>query len=75
MSYSSKEDSSQIEFAGGVWLFQGPKGERPERPKVIRAVAVLMAFLKNSVFFMLFCDLGKEATSEKHGVGTIAHPL
>ena len=36
---------------------------------------MLMAFLKNTCFFTFCCDLGKEATSEKHGVGTIADPL
>ena len=36
---------------------------------------MLVAFLKNTVFSTLCCDLGKEATSEKHGVGTMADPL
>ena len=56
MAYSSFIKTSPNEITGGVWLFEGLEREGPGRPKIIRAISISVAFLKNT-FFSLFSQV------------------
>ena len=56
MAYSSFKKTSPNEITGGVCLFEGLEKEGPERPKIIRAISISVAFLKNT-FFSLFSQV------------------